>query len=86
MVPLHICRSPMPWGLMHPIPSQRLAFPLFVDSNLDGHLRHVESEIRFFLKQAKMWTHLTREHVSTVLRSITDDFGPRELGGIPAQN
>ena len=28
----------------------------------------------------------TREHVSTVFRSISDDFRPRELGGVSAQN
>ena len=32
-----------------------------------------------------MWTHLTREHVSTVFRSIADDFRPRELGGVSDQ-
>ena len=52
-----------------------------LDNSLDGlfHLWHVESDIRFSPKQAEMWTCLTREHVSTVFWSISDDFGPREL-------
>ena len=69
MIPSHICRS------------QRLVFALFIGNSLDGlfHLWHVESNVRFYQKQAWMWTRLTREHVSTVFRSISDDFGPREL-------
>ena len=38
----------------------------------------------YVFPQNKMWTRLTREHVSTVFRSISDDFWPRELGGISA--
>ena len=44
---------------------------------------HVESNVCFSQKQAEMWT-LTREHIYTVFWSISDNFGPRELGGISA--
>ena len=71
MVPSNICRSPMPWALMHPRASQWLVFALFVGNSLGGlfNLWHVESDVRFSQKQAEICTHLTREHVSTVFRS-----------------
>ena len=77
VVPSRLCRSPVPWALMHPHTIAEAG------NGLDGlfHLWHVESDVRFFQKQAEMWTRLTREHVSTVLRSVSD-----ELGGVSAQN
>ena len=66
----------------------RLVFELFLGNSLNGlfHLWHMESDFRFSQKQAEMWTRLTREHVSTVFRSISDDFGPRELSSVSAEN
>ena len=65
---------------------QRLVFALFNGNRIVFHLWHVVPDVRFSPKQAEMWTRLTREHVSTVFRSISDDFAPRELGGVSAQN
>ena len=58
-----------------------LVFAIFVANSLDGlfPLWHVESNVHFSQKQAEMWTRLTREDVSSVFRSISDDFEPREL-------
>ena len=70
----------MSWA---PIPSQRLVFALSVSKRLDGLFS--QSDVHFSQKQSEMWTRLTREHVSTVFRSISDDFGPRELSGISAE-
>ena len=52
---------------------------LFVGNSLDGlfHLWHIVSDVCFSQKQAEMFDHRTRYHC---FRSISDDFGPRELG------
>ena len=51
MVPSHICRSPMPWVLLHPHTITRLVFALFVGNSLDG-LSSLACRIQcpFFLK------------------------------------
>ena len=68
-----------------PIQSKRLVFTLFIGNSLAGpcafYLWHVESDAHFSQKQA-----LTREHVSTVFRSISDDFSAQKLGSFSADS
>lgn len=88
MVPSHICKSPILWALMHPIPSQILSFAPFADNSLVGlfHLWHGELDVHFSWKQAETWTHLTTAHISTAFQSIWDELRLRELGGVSASS
>ena len=70
MEPSHIGAHGM--GDLH-ISSQRQFFALFIGNRLFNFWHRIQCPL------AEMWTLLTREYDSTVFRSISHEFGPREL-------
>lgn len=64
-------------------------FAPFFGNNLDqgffSRLCNVY-EVQFPPKQAEMCTRLTTEHISIVLRSMSDDLKLKKLVGISARN
>ncbi len=67
IVPSKTCKLPIPYALMHPIPSEMLAFELNADNTLEGLPPPLPGGhgVCDFQQECQIWTRLAIKHFST---------------------